>query len=297
MDESHLVRWYARPELRRPYMVAAWSGMGAVALLSAHLLCQELSADLLGEIDGESFFSPSQVPVQDGLVQAPLFPESKFFFWNKGLEHDLIILIGAEQPANAYGMARTVLDVAQRFGVERIHTAAAMATFVHHTQDPRVWGTATHPDLLVDMQAHGVSVMEQGTIGGLNGLLLAIARERGMQGLCLLGEIPVYATQMINPAASRAVLTVLARMLGIRIDTTRLDLWADRLAPQMDQLYDALPDQVKGAIENYAMAAPPSPEPHRAEQPLVADEQFFAEIERFLKQHGKPEDEESGPEE
>jgi proteasome assembly chaperone (PAC2) family protein len=297
MDESHPVRWYTRPELRRPYMVAAWSGMGAVALLSAHLLCQELGADLLGEIDPEAFFSPSQVLVQDGLIQSPLFPESKFFFWNKGSEHDLIILIGAEQPANAYGMARAVLDVARQFGVERIHTAAAMATFVHHAQEPRVWGTATHSELLVEMQAQGVSVMEQGTIGGLNGLLLATARERGIQGLCLLGEIPVYATQMVNPAVSRAVLTVLARMLEIRVDTARLDLWADRLAPQMDQLYDALPEQVKRAIENYAMAAPPSQESYRAEQPLVADEQFFEEIERFLKQRGKPEDEESSPEE
>ncbi len=294
MDESHPVRLYARPELRRPYMVAAWSGMGAVALLSAHLLCQELNADLLGEIDPQAFFSPSQVLVQEGLVQAPLFPESKFYFWDKGPEHDLIILIGAEQPANVHGMALSVLDVAQQFGVERIHTAAAMATFIHHAQDPRVWGTATHSGLLVEMQAHGVSVMEQGTISGLNGLLLAIARERGIQGLCLLGEIPVYATQMINPAASRAVLAVLARMLGVRIDTTRLDLWADRLAPQMDQLYDALPDQVKGAIEDYAMAAPPSPASHRAEQPLVADERFFEEIERFLKQRPKPEDEENG---
>ena len=290
MDESRPVKWYARPELRRPYMVAAWSGMGAVALLSANLMCQELSAQPLGEVDPQAFFSPSQVLVQEGLVQAPLFPESKFYFWNKGEEHDLIILIGAEQPANGYGMARVVLDIAQQFGVERIHTAAAMATFVHHAHEPRVWGTATDSDLLVEMQGHGVTVMEQGTISGLNGLLLAIARERGIRGLCLLGEIPAYATQMINPAASRAVLVVLARMLGLRIDTTRLDLWAERLAPQMDQLYDVLPDQVKGAIENYSTAAPPSPTSHQAEQPLVADERFFEEIERFLKQRGKPED-------
>jgi len=277
------VKLYATPKLRRPHLVAGWSGMGAVALLAANFLRQELDSEILGEIDAHAFFSPSQVRIKDRLLQIPEFPESKFYFWQEEAAHDLIFFIGTEQPSRGYEMALLVLEAAERFGVERIYTAAAFPTLIHHSQAPGVWGTATHPDLLAKMEANGVQIMEQGTIGGLNGLLLAAARERGIEGLCLLGEIPVYATQMINPKASRAVLVVLTRMLNVEINLAKLTLWAEDLAPQMDKLYDILPNHIKKAFENAErLAAPPTPD---AEPKLVADEAFFDEIEQFLERH------------
>ena len=277
------VKLYATPKLRRPHLVAGWSGMGAVALLAANFLRQELDSEILGEIDAHAFFSPSQVRIKDRLLQIPEFPESKFYFWQEEAAHDLIFFIGTKQPSRGYEMALLVLEAAERFGVERIYTAAAFPTLIHHSQAPGVWGTATHPDLLAKMEANGVQIMEQGTIGGLNGLLLAAARERGIEGLCLLGEIPVYATQMINPKASRAVLVVLTRMLNVEINLAKLTLWAEDLAPQMDKLYDILPDHIKKAFENAErLAAPPTPD---AEPELVADEAFFDEIEQFLERH------------
>ena len=207
MDAQEFKR-YAAPQLTRPYMVAAWSGMGAVALLTANFLRQELDAQLLGEIDSRSLFSPSQVLIQDGQVQEIEFPDQKLYYWDQGEEHDLVILIGTEQPDDTHRMASLVLDVAQELGVERIYTGAALAMFMHHAQEPQVWGTVTHTDLLPELQAHDVHVLEEGSISGLNGLLLAFARQRDVEGICLLGELPVYATQLVNPKATRAVLRV-----------------------------------------------------------------------------------------
>jgi len=296
-NRKETIKLYATPELRRPYLVAGWSGMGAVALLAANFLRQELDADILGEIEAHEFFSPSQVHIKDRLIQVPEFSESKFYFWQKEAAHDLIFFIGTEQPSRGYEMALLVLEVAERFGVERIYTGAAFPTLIHHRQAPGVWGTATHPDLLTRMEAHGVQIMEQGTIGGLNGLLLAMARERGIEGLCLLGEIPIYATQMINPQASLAVLDVLTRMLHIEINMAKLTLWTEDLASQMDRLYEILPDHIKEAIESAERTVTP---PTLSTTPeLVADEAFFDEIERFLQQHwrqkGGDEESEEGP--
>ena len=296
-NRKETIKLHAAPELRRPYLVAGWSGMGAVALLAANFLRQELDAEILGEIDAHEFFSPSQVHIKDRLIQVPEFPESKFYFWQKEAAHDLIFFVGTGQPSRGHEMALLVLEVAERFGVERIYTGAAFPTLIHHRQAPGVWGTATHPDLLTRMEAHGVQIMEQGTIGGLNGLLLAAARKRGIEGLCLLGEIPIYTTQMINPQASLAVLDVLTRMLHVEINLAKLTLWTEDLASQMDRLYEILPDHVKQAIESAErMVTPPTlsttPE-------LVADEAFFDEIERFLQQHwrqkGGEEESEEGP--
>jgi hypothetical protein len=56
----------------------------------------------------------------------------------------------------------------------------------------------------------------------LNGLLLGVAKERKIEGICLLGEVPVYATRVPNPMAALAVLKVLTKMLDIEIDMAEL---------------------------------------------------------------------------
>jgi len=282
---SDYVKLHTRPDLLRPHLIAAWSGMGAVAILTANYLRKAVGAQDLGEIDPHHFFSPSQVDIKDRLLRVPQFPEGKFYFCKTGTAHDLIFFVGTEQPPRGYEMALLVLDTVEPFGVEQIYTAAAFPTLIHHSQDPRVWGTATHEELLAEMEAHGVQIMDQGTIGGLNGLLLAAAKDRGLSGLCLLGEIPIYATQTINPKASRAVLTVLAGMLGVEINLAKMTLWAEDLVPQMEKLYGLLPDQVKEALER--KETPPSPALPAPETPpdLVADAEFFDDIDRFLERH------------
>jgi proteasome assembly chaperone (PAC2) family protein len=290
------IRLDATPELKNPYLVAAWSGMGAVALLAANFLRQALSAIPFGEIDPYGYYAPTQVIVKDGLIQVPEFPETRFYYWISGGEHDLVLLIGTEQPPDVYDIAIQVADTAKRLGVERIYTAAAFPTLIHHRKKPAVWGTATHRDLIDEIRAYGANVMEHGTISGLNGLLLAVAKERGIDGMCLLGEIPAYARGMINPRASHAVLAILTRMLGIEVDLSQLTAWADDLQSEMDKLYSALPDGIRETFERgQAIVLHPTANLPEADPPLVADDAFFDQIEQFLEEHRRSQDdEESG---
>jgi hypothetical protein len=283
---SDYAKLHAAPRLQRPYLVAAWSGMGAVAILSVNYLRKALGSQDLGEIDPYRFFSPSQATIKNHLLQTPKFPESRFYFCKTGTTHDLIFFVGTDQPSQGYEMAILILDTIEQFGVEKIYTAAAFPTLIHHRHDPGVWGTATHQELLAEMEAYGVQIMDEGTIGGLNGLLLAAAKDRGLSGLCLLGEIPLYATQTINPKAARAVLTVLTSMLDVEVDLAKLGLWAEDLAPQMNKLYDLLPDRVKEALERPREARPSrAPSALETGPDLVVDEELFDDIERFLDQH------------
>lgn len=282
------VHFSATPELERPHLLAAWSGMGAVAILTINFLRQELGAQELAQIDPRPFFSPSQVEIRERLVQTPGYPECRFSYCRRSPERDLLFFVGTEQPDRGYEMAQLVLDVAERFGVTRVTTAAAFPTLIHHDTAPAVWGTANDPALLPELARHGVQIMEQGTIGGLNGLLLAAAGERDLPGLCLLGEIPVYTTQMINPRAARAALTVLTRMLGLEVSLDKLTLWAQDLAPQMDRLFKIVPGHVKEAIRQAGESEAGEKGEERPE--MAADENFFDEIERFLQQHWRDDD-------
>lgn len=255
--------------------------MGGVAIITANYLKQKLGAADLGEIEPYHFFSPAQVTIKDHIIQAPEFPSSRFFFWDKGDEHDLIIFIGDAQPDRGVEFSHRVIDVAEEFHVERIYTSAAFPLLIHHASEPKVWGTATDPELIETLRSHEVMLMEEGSIGGLNGLLLGVAKERGIGGLCLLGEMPVYTTQIANPKASRAVLEVLTRMLDVEVDMGELSAWAEQMEPAMEKLYEALPEQAKEAIDKFeGIVTRMQPEE------LEANQELFDEIERFLHELG-----------
>ena len=72
----------------------------------------------------------------------------------------------------------------------------------------------------------------EGYITGFNGLLLGVADERGMDAICLLGEID--NPEIRQPKAAKSVLKVLAKLLGIgEIDTRELDEEAERIKAQL----------------------------------------------------------------
>ncbi len=218
-------------------MLASWPGIGDVSLTAARYLVEKLNAREIGEIEPLHFFEPIGVTVRDNVVESPRFPESKFYYWQSSrAEKGLVIFIGEEQPSfKGYELVNCVLDVAERLKVTRVYSCAAAVTRVHHSEEMRVWGAATNADLVAELSNYDVILRGNLRIAGLNGLILGMAKERGMEGICLLGEVPSYATQIANPKASLAVLHVLVKMLGITVDLTELAELARQLDEEMDR--------------------------------------------------------------
>ena len=236
MNES--IRLHARPRLKTPNMLAAWPGVGNVALIVASYLQRKLAFKELGEIEPSSFFDPVGVVVKDNVVEEPKFAQSKFYYWkNKGEGNDLIIFNGEDQPAaRGYELANCVLDVAERFKVSTVFTCAAAMTRIHHTESPGVLGAATSPSAAEIFKKYGLINASNLQIAGLHGLLLGVAKEREIEGICLLGEVPVYATRVQNPMAALAVLEVLTAMLGVDIDLDELAQLAVEAKQRMKQV-------------------------------------------------------------
>ena len=109
-------------------------------------------------------------------------------------------------------------------------------TRIHHTEQPRVFGVATNQTTADDLKEYDLMPASNLQIAGLNGLLLGVAKEREIEGICLLGEVPVYATRIPNPMAAMAVLGVLTRMLGVEIDMTELAQIAGETKEKMKQM-------------------------------------------------------------
>ena len=233
-----LIKYYAHPKLESPIMIAVWPGVGNVALIVANYLKKQLKFKRLAEIEATSFFNPIGVMVKNNLVEAPQFPQSKFYYWkNRKGERDLILFIGDDQPATrGYDLANTVIDVGADYKVSRYYTFAAALTRIHHTESSRVWGVATNTELLNELRTFDLLQGSNLQIAGLNGLLLGVAKERKLDAICLLGEVPMYATRMPNPMAALAVLDALKMTLNLEIELTEMEHTAAESKEKMKQI-------------------------------------------------------------
>lgn len=262
------VRLHKEPELENPVLIASWPGIGNVGLMAVDAMRGLLEAEEFGEIEPWEFFYPKRVLIRSGEMKELEFPSSRFFF-KRTEKRDLIFFIGEEQPADggrpyaqgtsAYLIANLVLDVACKFGCGRVYTSGAAVSPIHHSVRPRVWAVPNSERLLPEMSAYGNTVLMsdiegrggEGNITGLNGLLLGVARKRGMDAVCVMGEVPIYLQgfPLPYPKATKSVLEVLSAALGISVDLTGIDSLAQRTEQEIERLYQEFPPQIKEQLD------------------------------------------------
>jgi len=262
------VKLYKELHLKACDLIAAWPGIGNVALIVAKYIKDKLNAEEIGEIEPFDFFDPIGIMVKDNIIEAPQFPESKFYHWhNPTSGRDLILFISDEQPSfKGYELASCVLDVSQKLKVKRVYTCAAAIARIHHTEKPKVWGAATNQKLLEVLRKYDVILRGDIQIAGLNGLFLGVAKEMGFEGICLLGEVPMYTTRIPNPKASLVVLDILTKMLDININLSELA----KLAKESDEEMKKLAAEAMGEfIDRYTKPVWP---PEEEEEEELEDE-------------------------
>src|SRR6478752_7503381 len=273
--------------LNDPWLVAAWPGMGAVAISADYYLMAKLGMHVLAEFPAREFFDLDRVEVKAGLIQTGRLPRSRLFLWHDpNKRHDLIVFIGEAQPASKGGTFCTqLIRQARQLGVKRVYTFAAMATQMRPEHQSRVFGAAIDKESLAEFKRLDMHLLEEGHISGLNGVLLAIAADHGMRGGCLLGEMPQVFSQFPFPKASLAVLEVFTAMAGIGIDLSELRSQAKHveagLAEFLLRLERAVetPDETAPAPPLDPLAAAGEPEHRRPTGGLSArDQQRLEEL-------------------
>lgn len=225
-------------ELRRPWLVAVWPGMGRVALNAGIYMLAKLGMTTIAEFEAADLFDVEQVEVKDGIVQPARRPRNAMFVWiDPNQRHDLVLFLGETQPPlGKYPFCRQLVTYARELGVERVFTFAAMATRMRPDAASRVFAAATNKENLEELRRLELDVLEEGNIGGLNGVLLAAAAEAGLHGACLLGEMPHIFAQLPFPKASLAILDVFRDMAGFDIDLGELADQAKSVEEQLGEL-------------------------------------------------------------
>jgi hypothetical protein len=219
-------------------MVAVWPGIGHVAMSAGYYLMAKLGMHSLAEFRPLELFDVEHVEVKGGLVHTGRLPRSRFFAWNDPAgQRDLVVFIGeAQPPLGKYAFCRRLIEFARGLGVERVFTFAAMATQMRPGQPSHVFGAAADAESLAGLRKLDLQILEEGYIGGLNGVLLGVAAESRLHGACLLGEMPQVFAQLPYPKAALAVLETFAQIAGLAIDLTELREQAEAMDSRLDEL-------------------------------------------------------------
>jgi len=286
------INFNIEPELKAPVMFCGWPGIGNIGIIAIDTLRGVLRAKEFAGIESWEFFNPRRVIIENGLLQDLEFPLNRFYYRHLGGQ-DVIFFIGQEQASGhraayaegekAYRLGNLVLDVAEKFGCRRIFTSGAAVAQIHHTVKPRVWAVPNNAKLIDEIKNYPNTILMSdlenrgvaGSITGLNGLMLGIAQKRGLDAICLMGEVPYYlqGAPWPYPKASQSVLEVITRYLEIQIEFKKLDELTQKIEQNVEdfvqKLFDTpgLPEQIKDEITRL------EEEPNADLGPITDDEQ------------------------
>ncbi len=288
------IKFYKKPKLVKPIMFVGWPGIGNIGLIAVNTLKSIMRAEVFGEIESWDFFYPRKVSIREGLLEDLEFPSNKFYY--KRLEKkDLIFFIGEEQPTEgsrmyawgekAYKMANLVLDVGLKFGCQRVYTSGACISPIHHQMKPRICAVASSEELRQEVKKYRNTILMseiegrkegEGVITGLNGLLLAVAKKRGLESICLMGEIPDWlaGVSLPYPKAAKSVLEVFAEILGIGIDFSFLDKTEGQIEKIIESIYAKFPPEMKEEYDQRKFVPQTKPGTTTIQAQIYIDEHF-----------------------
>ena len=210
MDKPYLREMF-NPDLENPVFVQGLPGFGNVGRIAAHLLIKFCEAKPFAELYSPSF--PDYVSMSSkGITHLP-----KYEFYAAPMEkNNIVIMTGETQPSfddvlAHYQVCGEILDFAEKLGCHFIVTMGGVPITEDKTQ---VYVAATSSRLATEFKEKGAVIYSKGRIVGGTGLTLALAKERKLEGVCLLGTTTGFKA---DRGAGLLVFKFLMKALGKEI--------------------------------------------------------------------------------
>lgn len=207
--DKPVFRFLSKPTLENPVLVEGLPGFGNVGKLAARLLIEFTRAEVFAELYSPSF--PDYVSVgKNGVCHPPRYEFSSATFGKT----QFLVLSGDAQPSRDdvvahYRLCDEILDFAEQFGCRFL---ATMGGVPQPRPAGEVYVAATSPELAVETMEKGAVLYGAGRIVGAAGLMLGLAKERGWDGVCLLGATTGLKA---DKGAAFNVFKFLMRLLGV----------------------------------------------------------------------------------
>lgn len=207
LDKPYL-RELSSPSLENPVFVQGLPGFGNVGRIAAHLLIKFCEAKPFAELYSPSF--PDYVSISSkGIVHVP-----RYEFYSATVDkNSLVIMTGETQPSfddvlAHYEVCGEIVDFIQKMGCRFLVTMGGVPITEEKAQ---VYVASTSPRLATEFVDKGAIIYSKGRIVGGTGLTLALAGERGIEGICLLGTTTGFKA---DKGAGFQVFKFLMKVLG-----------------------------------------------------------------------------------
>jgi uncharacterized protein len=208
-----------KPSLRSPSVICGLPGAALVGKVAVDHLIEQLPAKHLASIYCDGLV-PQILVKEDGTAE--MMTNDIYFWKGRDGKPDFLLYTGDSQASTSddeYLLCDAVVDfVAKEYGAKELVTLGAYVTG-SYAADPKVFGATTDTETRNRIQSLGCNLMSGGQISGMNGLLLGIAKIKGIKGCALLGETSGYT---IDPKASASILQFLEKLTGVGVDLKKL---------------------------------------------------------------------------
>lgn len=203
-----------------PSMVAALPDMGNVAGIGMNFLVRKLNAKLFAEIHA---YWPPYVSYNNGLVE---YKRTSYKFYYSA-SRNIILFTGdfnPSDPIRLYQITNEVIKMAERLTVKTIYSIGAalkqnMISTNTNANAHTIYVISNNSSILeVTKQQNKdnlVVLTGEGQVVGFNGLILGLAKNEGIDAICLLGEID--NPNIIQPKAAQLILSALIQILKIKL--------------------------------------------------------------------------------
>jgi proteasome assembly chaperone (PAC2) family protein len=247
------VRWNAQPALRRPTLVAAFSGWNDAADAATDAvrwLSRAVNARPFAALDVEEYidFQAARPTVElvDGVVRNVEWPSLEFSAGSPaGASRDLVLMLGVEPNLRWRAFCDDVLGVARTTGCELIVTIGALLGDTPHSRPIKCTGSATDEVLAARL---GMQRSRYEGPTGIVGVLHDAVRRAGFASASIWAPVPHYVATPPNPKASRALLERLRELIDLDLDLTDLDIAASAWERSVSEVV-AGDEDVRGYVE------------------------------------------------
>lgn len=241
MADLEHVRWIRRPELRRPHVIAAftgWNDAADAASMALKTLIERLGAAPLAEIDPEEFTDFAtirpHVRLSDSSNRHIVWPTVSLWSVTSN-EQDLILVLGPEPALRWKLFCKQIVGVAQTYKAQNVISLGALLADVPHRHQTQVLGTAVDQDMI---DAHDLQRSRYEGPTGIVGVLNDAAQRAGLITASLWAAVPAYAAQLPSPKAAAALINRLSEIIDCDAPTTVLDEQCDEYEGAIDQIIE-----------------------------------------------------------
>jgi hypothetical protein len=260
------------------------AGLGAATALASLLEGRE--PEVVALFDGDDLIDyRARRPVlriENGRNAGLTWRQPRLLLTTDRADRDVLLLVGPEPDMRWEAFVADVVGLAAELGVRMAVGLGAFPAPVPHTRPVKVAATSTEEALTLRVG------FVAGTIevpAGVEAALELALHDQGIPAVGLWARVPHYVAAMPFPAASSALLSALADVADLTVDTTSLETAADVSLRRIDDLI-AQSEEHRAMVRQLESAVDSSEGNPLDLGEIPSGDEIAAELQRFLRGEG-----------